>query len=106
MLLIGRSFPSSVPFLIILCFVCCAAFVLVQSCFLHYIEVSIKGFLGDFLIVNIEFAGCNFGYSTSHRWNGNSYEDNDINRTQVTVSKVSKCFGIKYLAFLLSGNHH
>ena len=81
-------FPFFGSILIILCFVCCAAFVLVQSCFLHYIEVSIKGFLGDFLIVNIEFAGCNFGYSTSNRWNGNSYEDNGVNCPQVTASKV------------------
>ena len=68
--------------------------------------VSIEVFLGDFLIVNAEFAGCNFGYSTSNRWNGNSYEDNGVNCPQVTASKVYKCFGIKYLAFLMSGNHH
>jgi hypothetical protein len=61
--------------------------VLVYGCSLHYIEVSINGFLGVFLIVNVAFAGCNYGYSMSNRWNGNSYDDNDINCTQVTATK-------------------
>nr|CAB3481017.1 unnamed protein product [Digitaria exilis] len=32
-------------------------------------------------------SGCSYGYSTANRWSGNSYDDNDINCTQVTSSK-------------------
>ncbi|OEL13000.1 hypothetical protein BAE44_0025981 [Dichanthelium oligosanthes] len=32
-------------------------------------------------------SGCDYGNSTANRWNGNSYDDSDINCTQVTASK-------------------
>ncbi|KAF8775524.1 hypothetical protein HU200_004518 [Digitaria exilis] len=34
-----------------------------------------------------DILGCSYGYSTANRWSGNSYDDNDINCTQVTSSK-------------------
>jgi len=78
-------FFGSIPYYSLFCLLCCLR---LGAKFLHYIVVSIEVFLGDFLIVNAEFAGCNFGYSTSNRWNGNSYEDNGVNCPQVTASKV------------------
>lgn len=66
--------------------------------------VSIKGFLGDFLIVNASFAGYNYGSSSmANRCNGDSYDDSVSNCTQVTASKVQKCFGISTtcLSFVL-----
>lgn len=56
-------------------------------------KVPIKGFLVDFLIASAVFAGCNYSSSTANRWNGNSYDDNDFDCTQVTASKVRKCLG-------------
>ncbi|CAL5006097.1 unnamed protein product [Urochloa decumbens] len=32
-------------------------------------------------------SGCSYGYSTSNRWNRSSYDDSDINRTEVTAFK-------------------
>uniref|UniRef100_K3YGL1 BAH domain-containing protein n=1 Tax=Setaria italica TaxID=4555 RepID=K3YGL1_SETIT len=38
-------------------------------------------------------SGCNYGYSSANRWNGNSYDDNDINCTQdVSSREISKDF--------------
>ena len=87
---------SSVLFLLVLRFVLLCCFCLgVELSTSFHATVSIKGFLGDFLIVNASFAGYNYGSSSmANRCNGDSYDDSVINCTQVTASKVQKCFGI------------
>lgn len=96
---------SSVPFLLVLCFVllCCFCLVGAELSTSFHTTVSIKGFLGDFLIVNASFAGYNYGSSSmANRCNGDSYDDSVINCTQVTALKVQKCFGISsWISYVL-----
>jgi hypothetical protein len=79
-----------VLFAVLLCF--CLGAELSTS---FHATVSIKGFIGNFLIVNASFAGHNYGSSSmATRCSRDSYDDSVNNCTQVTALKVQKCFAM------------